>query len=408
MATILLIDDDLSTLQMVSMIFEEKTDYRVVTASSGEEGLEKAFATPPDLVICDVMMPGLSGYQVCRRLRQEARTAQLPIIILTARAQAVDRQASLAAGANEYIAKPFDSQELIDRAESLLSRAADRPRAAQGQVITLFSLRGGVGVTSLAVNLAVALALQRQQPLALLDLNLTGGHVDLMLNLRPRLTWAELMSETTIDPDTLNRYLLSHPSGVRILAAPSLPTKAQTISIEKVEHTLALLKKQFDYILIDTPHAFYDKIFELALTNAYLALLIFTPEVASLRTTMNTLQALKSLNYAEEKLALILNHTFPKSGLDPKTVEGILKSPLDAVIPYGGDTLIQSITQGKPVILSRPDSAVATAIARLSSHINRRVLQALEKSSPAVNDLSDEVKRGAIEKFRNSQERGRE
>ncbi len=373
MATILLIDDDLITLKMVGMILEEKTDHQVVTASSGEEGLEKAFADLPDLVICDVMMPGLDGYEVCRHLRQDPRTGQLPIIILTARAQAVDRQASFEAGADDYLAKPFKPQDLLDKIENRLSSVAERPGATWGQVITLFSLRGGVGVTSLAVNLAVALAQPGQQSVALLDLDLTAGHVDLMMNLRPRLTWAELMRESTIDTETLNKYLLAHPSGVRVLAAPSLPTQAQTISIEKVEQTLALLKKQFDYILLDAPHTFFDKIFGLALMNAHLALLIFTPEVASLKTTMTTLQILRSLNYSEKRLALILNQTFPRGGLAPKTVEEIIKLPLDAVIPYGEDIFIQSIAQGKPLLLSRPDSPVATAIAQLSLQIKERI-----------------------------------
>lgn len=405
MARILFIDDDLPTLQMVSMVLEEKANCQVVTASNGQEGLEKAFDDPPDLIVCDVMMPGLNGYEVCRQLRQDPRTAQLPILILTARAQAVDRQASFEAGANDYLAKPFRPQDLINRVENLLGSVADRPGAAWGRVITLFSLRGGVGVTSLAVNLAVALAQQRKQPVALLDLNLTAGHVDLMLNLRPKLTWAELMREKTIDTETLNRYLLSHPSGVRVLAAPSLPTEAQTISAEKVEQTLALLKNQFDYILLDTPHTFLDEIFWLALSNAHLALLIFTPEVASLKTAVTTLQALKSLNYPNEKLALILNQTFPKGGLDPKAVEGILKLPLDAIIPYGEDTLIQSIAQGKPLVLNRSDSAVATAIAQLSSQIHERMSHSPEKSPPADDDLSGETKRRVMERFRSSEAR---
>ncbi len=388
MATILLIDDDLSTLKLVGLTLK-KEDHRVVTASAGEEGLNKAFAEPPDLIICDLMMPGLDGYEVCRRLRRDHRTGHLPILVLTARAQLVDREASFEAGADDYLAKPFRPKELVNKVEVLLRESRIRPTVALGRVISLFSLRGGVGVTSLAVNLAVALAQQRKQEVPLLDLCLASGHVDLMLNLTPKLTWVELAGEEHIDREVLDRYLLRHPSGVRVLPAPSSPTEARTVSAETVKRTLAVLRDRFDYIVVDTSSAF-DEITRSVLTNAYLILLILTPEVASLRTTLATWQALKSLGYPDEKLMLVLNRIFPKGGLPDKTVESILKWPLWAVIPHDSGSLIRSIAQGEPLILSQPASVMAKAVENLSSQISEGVKRVPEKEAPSSVEISGE------------------
>ncbi|RLC69219.1 MAG: DNA-binding response regulator, partial [Chloroflexi bacterium] len=138
MSTVLIIDDDPSVLKLLDFAMS-KAGFRVVLAGDGEEGLEKAQANPPDLAIVDVMMPGLDGYEVCRRLRADPRTAGMAIIVLTARAQAVDRKVALEAGADEYLVKPIMPDELIRLAREVLAR----PRAAaplvelpQGRVVT--------------------------------------------------------------------------------------------------------------------------------------------------------------------------------------------------------------------------------------------------------------------------------
>ena len=104
MARILVIDDNADLLQMIRLLLTERGGHEVVLSAEGADGLAKAAENPPDLAIVDVMMPGMTGYQVCRKLRETPATADIPIIILTARGQDIDRQASLDAGADVYIA----------------------------------------------------------------------------------------------------------------------------------------------------------------------------------------------------------------------------------------------------------------------------------------------------------------
>jgi DNA-binding response OmpR family regulator len=169
MARILVVDDNADLLQMIRMLLEERGGHEVMLSAEGEDGLAKARANPPDLAIIDVMMPGMNGYEVCRQLRRNPATAQIPIIVLTARGQPVDREAALAAGADDYIAKPVTMAELLERVNRLLtSRIARRPA---GGTIAVLSLRGGVGVTTLAVNLAVTLARSSPNQVCLVDLS---------------------------------------------------------------------------------------------------------------------------------------------------------------------------------------------------------------------------------------------
>ncbi|MGQ9628138.1 MAG: response regulator [Anaerolineae bacterium] len=374
MAKILLIDDEMSTLKLLSLLLE-KAEHEVLTAYNGQEGLDKGFAEKPDLVICDLMMPGMDGYEVCRRFRQDERTADLPILVLTARAQAIDREASFEAGADDYISKPFKTSELLERIEALLSKKRGAERAV-GHVITLFSLRGGVGVTSLAVNLAVALAKESGRQVPLLDLNLFSGHVGLMLNLRTKFTWAELGQEEEIDFKKLDKYLYNHPGGVRCLAAPEVPLKAGNVRPKAVSQTLAALKSEFGYIVVDTASNL-DEITRIALSEAHLILLVLAPEVASLKSAMAACQSFRSLGYPEEKVMFILNHPFPQGGLPPKTVESVLKHPIQGIIPYEA-SLLQSMSQGEPLLLARPTSAWGIALARLASQISGQEKKALE------------------------------
>ncbi|HML24489.1 MAG TPA: response regulator, partial [Aggregatilinea sp.] len=119
MAQILLVDDDLNLLQMVRLMLQ-RLGHQVVTSRNGEEGLRLAAEMQPDLAIIDIMMPGLSGYDVVNRLRVDPKTAHVPIIILTARSQPMDKHKALRAGANAFISKPVTAQELADRVEAVL------------------------------------------------------------------------------------------------------------------------------------------------------------------------------------------------------------------------------------------------------------------------------------------------
>jgi DNA-binding response OmpR family regulator len=124
-ATVLVVDDDPVILKLLEVNFEME-GFNVVRASDGAEGLERAQEVLPDVVVLDVMMPRMTGHEVARALRQDERTASIPIIFVTARAQSSDVERGMELGVDDYVTKPFDPLDLIARVNTVLAR--NRPR----------------------------------------------------------------------------------------------------------------------------------------------------------------------------------------------------------------------------------------------------------------------------------------
>ena len=131
-ATVLVVDDDPVILKLLEVNFEME-GFQVVRAADGAEGLERAREVRPDIVVLDVMMPRMTGYEVAKALREDHNTAHIPIIFVTARAQSSDVEKGMELGVEDYVTKPFDPLELIDRVNSLLARSQNTVAAGSAE-----------------------------------------------------------------------------------------------------------------------------------------------------------------------------------------------------------------------------------------------------------------------------------
>ena len=156
---ILIVDDDVDSLKLIGMMLQRQ-GYEIVAASNGQQALARAHADQPELIILDVMMPDMDGYEVCRRLRHNSATQAIPIIMFTAKTLVDDKVAGFEAGADDYLTKPTHPAELASRVKAVLARSAAQHHPSGDQALTLGFLgaKGGVGITTLAVNVAAALA----------------------------------------------------------------------------------------------------------------------------------------------------------------------------------------------------------------------------------------------------------
>src|ERR1043165_9190927 len=154
---ILIIDDDLDTLRLVGLMLQRQ-GYQISAATNGQQGLDKAFDEHPDLILLDVMMPDMDGYEVTRRLRQNPFTVNTPILMFTAKSQLNDKVVGFEVGANDYLTKPTHPSELQARVKTLLARAEKKSSAPvnqdgnRGYTIGILASRGGLGTSTLAVN----------------------------------------------------------------------------------------------------------------------------------------------------------------------------------------------------------------------------------------------------------------
>jgi DNA-binding response OmpR family regulator len=206
---ILIVDDEPSLLRIISYALEAE-GYEIVTAENGAEALIKVKANQPDLLILDVKLPEISGIEVCRQLRTDPEMVGLPIIMLSARIQIADKIAGLKVGADEYITKPVDTDELVARVAALLERTRrlrDTQPVQRGKVLTFVGAKGGIGATTVALNFAAALTKQ-MKTVIMVELTSSYGALALQLQHQPSKNLGNLRASTS--ENSLSAYAICH------------------------------------------------------------------------------------------------------------------------------------------------------------------------------------------------------
>lgn len=366
MAKILVIDDTLDTLNLIRIKLS-KAGHQVLTATDGETGLQLALQKKPQIVVLDVMLPKMDGFSVARQIRKAFSRKYVAILMLTARGQISDKVTGFEAGADDYLTKPFDLEELDLRIRTLLARSAPSPESDSSggtcRLISVFSLRGGVGKTSLAVNLAVTLAQLWNEPIPLFDLSLQNGHAAIFLGLHPRATLDDLIEhwQEYTDLDALDEFFTEKPNLVRLLAAPKYPASAERVSAEMLKHLVKLVRSQSSFLIADLASKL-DNAMLAVLQSSDVILLLMAPEVASVHSAVEALDALRALDYPKERVCLVLNQTISRRGLSPGQVETAVGSSIGLVIPHEQEICAHAINAGQPFVLLSPNSSASRAI----------------------------------------------
>jgi pilus assembly protein CpaE len=378
MTRILVIDDEPINHQLVAHALTQ-LKCELHYAENGKGGISQARSLKPDLIITDVMMPDITGYEVTRILRREPQFAATPILILTAQSGLQDKLKSYEAGADDHLTKPFDASELVVRVTSLLKRVEAVKLSGQkaatyagAQMIAVHSLRGGTGSSTLAVNLGVALTNLWRESTILLDLSMTAGQVALMLNMPLKRTWADIAhySASELDADSLSSVVSTHESGLHFIAAPTFPSEADTLSSETLGAALQIFKTQYEYIVVDLPHDFSEFAIQ-TLDAANVILMIASPDMASIRAMIAAIDTYEKLDYPKDKIKFVLNAPFPHSSLTKEKIETGLGLSALATIPYVQDVLVEAINLGQPPVYQKPNESVSGLLEDFAFHLSK-------------------------------------
>ena len=378
MTRILVIDDEPINHQLVAHALVS-LQCELHFAENGKSGISQARSLKPDVIITDVMMPDVTGYEVTRILRREPQFAATPILVLTAQSGLQDKLKSFEVGADDHLTKPFEAAELVVRVTSLLRRVeavkssrVEVPGREGGRIIAVHSLRGGIGSSTLAVNLAVGLAGLWREPSILFDLTMTAGQVALMLNMTLKRTWADIahFSGGELDIEALSTIISGHESGLNFIAAPTFPSEAETLRAETLGTALQLAKAQYEYVVADLPHDFSEFAIQ-ALDAAEVILMVASPDMASVRAVNAALDTYEKLGYPKEKIRFILNAIFPHSNLSKDKLEAALGMTAFATIPYTRDIFVEAINLGQPPVFHKPDLPISNVLEDFAFHVSK-------------------------------------
>jgi pilus assembly protein CpaE len=379
---VLIVDDIAETRDHLTKLLGFEPDIVVVgTASSGAEAIDQASRLLPDIILMDINMPDMDGIAATERLTARVPTAA--VVMMSVQGEADYLRRSMLAGAREFLVKPFSSDELTASIRQVYARerekasrvvvapAAAAPEAGEdAQVIAVFSPKGGVGRTTIAVNLAVAAASELNKKVTLVDGSFQFGDVAVLLNLNPKdKSMAELVPELESghDPESVEAFTMNHSSGIHVLLAPPSPEMAELITPAGVKHVLEILRSRSEVVVVDCAAWFNDTMLGI-LDLADVVLTVLTLEITSIKNIRLFLEVAEQLGYSH-KIRLVLNRADTTLGIRVADVEHSIGRKVDHTIVSDGRAVVYALNRGVPFVLSNRESQVSQDVFRMTASI---------------------------------------
>ncbi len=393
---VLIVDDVSDTRENLSKLLMFERDIEVVgTAGSGPEAIEQCRKLHPDVVLMDINMPEMDGIKAA-----ELMSSELPgigIIMMSVQGEQDYMRRAMLAGAREFLVKPFSGDDLVRsirhvyRMESskrnmvmaqpapgttlLNGKVVEDRESRQGQIFAVVGPKGGVGRTTIAVNLAVALKLATQKKVALVDGSLYFGDVGVMLNLLSNKSIIDAVEHIDgVDGELLNDIMVTHSSGVKVLLPPPQPEMAELVTAEHMRRVLVELASNYDYVVVDTWPSFAEAVLA-AMDLADDILLVMTLEMTAIKDVKLYLEVVEKLNYPAAKVKLVLNRAGSVGGIKLEAVEETLKHKVMVGLSNDGPAHMMAINQGVPLVISGREHPFSRDIYRLTRMLTSETVE---------------------------------
>lgn len=321
-------------------------------ADTGPAAVREAIRLKPDIVLMYADMREMSGFEACERIM--AANPSISVILLSPDGGVDKLKRAMTSGAKDFIVMPLEPNELVSTIRLVYKKRAvfrsvheeEGKRGGEGRVVGIYSTKGGVGKTTIAFNLAVAMAQRARGRIALADMDFEFGDVAIMADVEPERTFADLMEETgTVESDRLSTLGVAYLDNLDIYAAPPGPEYAEYIAGETVKGILEGLRRMYDYVLVDTGNDFGDVSLGV-LDHADVILMVSPMDIVSAKNVKIGLEIMKSLEYPEGKIELLVNMADERLGVGYADFERIFQKKIRHKIPYERKRIVKAMNRG--------------------------------------------------------------
>ncbi len=365
--TILIIDDDIDTLKLVGIMLERK-GFRILASTTGEKGLQLANKEYPDLVLLDVMIPDINGYEIARSIRTNPATENTPIIMFTARSQVDDKVEGLEAGADAYITKPARPRELFAQVNSVLKRTPQRSSAPtpvvadKGTLIGIISAKGGIGNSTLATNLAIEIHNQSGEETILADFRPGQGTIGMDLDIQNTNGLIKLLDEEpgTDISDFFPDVFMEHRSGIKTLLSSHHPSDSKYIThVEQFFQIAKKLPNLATYTILDLGPSL-TPINAQILPECDKILICLEPSPSNVTQTRILIQDLINSGIGDGRfITVLVNRQRSGVQLSREQTENQLERKIDQIFTPAPELAYQAAANNIPII-RRPEESLTT------------------------------------------------
>jgi len=370
---IIVVDPDRESSAEISKMLTMLGFHVVASAGYGVEAFSLTHQLRPDVVLMRIEEPLVRPVQTLARINDGM--PDMPIVVFSTEANIRLMRQSMVSGASDYLQEPLTPEDIeasimkvLERKEreGMRRRGELAEPVAQGTIITVFGAKGGIGKTTIASNLAVALTTEAHQTVVLVDMDTRFGDVAITMDIPVERSIADLARNLdNVDRASLRDYLVEHESGVRILPAPTRPSDWRNLSAQHIRDVVDILAQTHDFVILDTPGTF-NEIVAAAIEVGTMILLITTLDMASIKDTVLALEMLhERFGNDEERIKVVLNRAGMDTGVREKDVERTLDSTIWWRIPQDNEVM-KAAQLGKPIVMSRPNSKVSTEIREMA------------------------------------------
>jgi len=392
--TVIVVDDIEESREMILRMLQFEPSIQVVgTARTGLEAIEAAQKFMPDVMVMDINMPDMDGISATETIRKQVSFVQ--VVILSVQNDPNYMRRAMLAGARDFLSKPpliDDLTQAVKRAGEMtheeknkyvaafqtgpltapLQQGVAAPQMALGKIIVVYSPKGGVGCTTISVNLASALK-KPDNKVAVVDANLLFGDIAVALNEHAKNTFLELLDHTEeLDPEIIEDVMVVHKtSDLHLLTSPKMPEMNESGHGEAIARILKYMQQMYHYIVVDTTPYLTDMV-QSCLDLADFIVLVTTQDIPSIKNTNQFLSLADASGIGRDRILFVMNRYDRRVAITPERVGETLKQPILVIIPFEDRIISNSVNRGIPFVTENKNLLSSKAILSLVEIIHER------------------------------------